>query len=83
MKTKLTLTVDSSIIAEAKRYSKKAGKSLSGMFEELFQNAKRKETKSQRGLAAGRLLKMLDEAKAVKTLDGKKLRAEYLKKKYA
>ena len=83
MKTKLTLTVEESIIAEAKRYSKRAGKSLSGMFEELFLNAKKNPVKSERALAAGRLLKILEDSKPIKTLNDKKLRGDYLKKKYA
>jgi uncharacterized protein DUF6364 len=83
MKAKLTLTVEESIIAEAKRYSKRAGKSLSGMFEELFLNAKKTQPKSERAFAAARLMKLLDESKPVKTLDDKKLRKEHLLKKYA
>jgi hypothetical protein len=83
MKTKLTLTVEESIIAEAKRYSKSAGKSLSGMFEELFLNAKKNQPKSEQAVAAATLMKMLNESKPVKTLDDKKLRKEHLLKKYA
>jgi hypothetical protein len=83
MKTKLTLTIEESIVIEAKRYSKKTGKSVSGLFEELFLKAKKEQGKSARALAAGRLLRILDESKPVKPLDDKKLRAEYLKKKYA
>jgi hypothetical protein len=82
MKTKLTLTIEESIIAEAKRYSKRAGKSLSGMFEELFLNAKEIQPKSERALAAARLLKIQEGQKTVKTLDDKKLRKEHLMKKY-
>ena len=83
MKTKLTLTIEESIITEAKRYSKKAGKSLSAMFEELFLKAQKQETKSEKSLAAARLLKMLDKAKPLKPLDENKLRTAHLTKKYA
>ncbi len=52
------------------------------MFEELFLNAKEIQPKSERVLAAARILKIQEGQKTVKILDDKKLRREYLMKKY-
>jgi hypothetical protein len=83
MKTKLTLTVRKSIILNAKRYSKKTGKSISQLFEEFFeeQDASLLPTETQR--AAGRLLKALHKARSVKTQDDKKLLKAHVAKKYS
>jgi hypothetical protein len=83
MKTKLTLTVAESAIRRAKRYSKKSGKSLSRMFEELFETDEPAPLKTQAQRAAGRLLQRLEKSKTVKTLDDKALLKKHLKKKYA
>lgn len=47
MKTKLTLTIEQSVIDEAKRYSRKNQKSLSALIEEfLYQLSHKSKTQS-------------------------------------
>jgi Family of unknown function (DUF6364) len=83
MKTKLTLTVKKSIIETAKRYSKQTGKSISQMFEELFETAEINSIKTEAQRSAGRLLEVLRSAKPVKTLDDKALLKKHVARKYA
>lgn len=40
MKTKLTLTVHKSVINTARKRARKSGKSISGLFEEIFEEKK-------------------------------------------
>ena len=54
MKTKLTLTVSDRIIRKAKRHSRKTGKSLSRMFEELFEDHEKSALKTESQRAAER-----------------------------
>ena len=82
MKTKLTLTVRKSVIDAAKRYSRRTGKSISQMFEELFVKAESASTKSEQQRAAERLLETLESSKSVKTLDDKLLLKEYVARKF-
>jgi hypothetical protein len=83
MKTKLTLTVSDRVIRKAKRHSKKTGKSLSRMFEELFDADEKSPLKTEAQRAAERLLNQLEKSKVVKTLSDKTLLQRHLKKKYA
>lgn len=83
MKTKLTLTVRKSVIATAKRYSRRTGKSISQMFEELFETAEAKGIKSEPQRAAGRLLESLESSQPVKTLNDNLLLKEHVARKFA
>jgi len=59
-KTKLTLTVRKSIIVTAKKYARKSGKSISTLFEEMFQGTDLNQLKSESQRAAERLLRTLE-----------------------
>ncbi|HUM47358.1 MAG TPA: DUF6364 family protein [Chitinophagales bacterium] len=83
MKTKLTLTVSDRIIRKAKRHSRKTGKSLSRMFEELFEADEKSALKTEAQRAAERLLQQLEKPRPVKTLNDKTLLKKHLTKKYA
>lgn len=84
MKTKLTLTVEESIIAKAKRISKKTGKSLSQMFEEMFSGTDVSPIKSEQQKAAERLFKYLENMPAIQDLgNDKELIRAHRAKKYA
>lgn len=83
MKTKLTLTVCKSVIAAAKRYSRRTAKSISKIFEELFEKEEAGSIKSEPQRAAERLLKTLNGSKGVKTLDDKRLLKNHVARKFA
>lgn len=83
MKTKLTLTVRKSVISTAKRHSRRTGKSISQMFEDLFENTELGNIKSEPQRAAERLLKTLESSKSIKTLDDKTLLKEHVARKFA
>lgn len=83
MKTKLTLTVRKSVIATAKRYSRRTGKSVSKMFEELFEKAESGSIKSESHRAAERLLKALQSTRPIKTLDDKRLLNDHVARKFS
>ncbi|MEK6783714.1 MAG: DUF6364 family protein [Bacteroidota bacterium] len=82
MKTKLTLTVRKSVIVTAKRYSRRTGKSVSKMFEELFEKAESASIKSESHRAAERLLRALQGTKPVKKLDDKHLLKDHVARKF-
>ena len=83
MKTKLTLTVSDRVIRKAKRHSRRTGKSLSRMFEELFDVDEKTPLKSEAQRAAERLLRQLENSKPVKMLNDEALLRKHLTKKYA
>ena len=83
MKTKLTLTVSDRVIRKAKRHSRKTGKSLSRMFEELFDADERSPLKTEAQRAAENLLDLLEKSKPVKTFNDTELLKKHLRKKYA
>lgn len=84
MKTKLTLTVEESIIAKAKRISKKTGKSLSQMFEDMFAGSEVSGIKTEQQKAAERLFRYLENAPSVQNLgNDKELIRAHRAKKYA
>ena len=83
MKTKLTLTVRKSVIDNAKRYSRRTGKSISQIFEELFEKTESMGIKSEQQRSAERLLKTLELSKSVKNLDDKSLIEKHVARKYA
>lgn len=79
VKIKLTLTVRKSVIATAKR----TGKSMSQMFEELFEKEEAGSINSEPQRAAERLLKTLNGSKSVKTQDDRRLLKNHLARKFA
>jgi hypothetical protein len=83
MKTKLTLTVRKGIIATAKMHSRKSGKSISRLFEEIFERTEVQSIKSEPQRAAGRLLKALEGSKPLKKLNDKELLRKHITAKYA
>jgi hypothetical protein len=83
MKTKLTLTVSKKAIEHARRYSRKTGKSISRMFEEIFETPGEKRIKSSRQISAERLLEVLESSRSVKTRNDKKLLREHVARKFA
>lgn len=84
MKTKLTLTVEKEIVEKAKQQAADRGISLSRMFEEVFSKEDPEIEKTESQLAAGRLLKRLEEMKPTKApvVSDKLALTEYLKEKY-
>ena len=84
MKTKLTLTVRKSIITNAKRYSKRTGKSISQLFEEWFEKTEMSSIKSASQRAAERLLQHLASSKPTTTTANDKQRIRnHVARKYA
>jgi hypothetical protein len=83
MKTKLTLTIKKSVIDSAKRMAKKKGISLSRMFEEIFEEMGTNEIKTEPQRAAERLLKTLEKANSIPTIDDKELIKSHVKRKFA
>ena len=83
MKTKLTLTVRKSVIEMAKKQARQKGKSLSEMFEELFEAPGTRDIKTEQQRAAERLILRLEKAKSIKTKDDKTLIKQHVKRKFA
>jgi len=59
MKTKLTLTVNKSIIEKAKKVAKERSVSVSRLFEEVFEDDSPQPLRNERQKAASELLKTL------------------------
>lgn len=70
-------------MAKAKRYSRKSGKSISKLFEEVFEDADDLKIKPGAQLAAQRLLQRINSAVVIKSLDDKALLRQHLVKKYS
>ncbi len=83
MKTKLTLTVRKSVIEMAKKQARQKGKSLSEMFEELFENSGSRNIKTEQQRAAERLMLRLAKAKSIQSKDDKKIIIQHVKRKFA
>lgn len=83
MKTKLTLTVRKTIIDRAKRQSKRTGKSISQMFEDLFEGREHRNIKSEQQRSAERLLARLESTKSIKSKNDKSLLLEHVARKFA
>ena len=83
MKTKLTLTVRKSIITLAKKHSRSSGKSISRLFEEMFEEPELHNIKSEQQRAADRLLKLLESSTGVRSLNDKALLKKHINRKYA
>nr|MBI1232164.1 hypothetical protein [Cytophagales bacterium] len=67
MKTKLTLTVNKSIIEAAKRKAESQGVSLSQMFEEIFETMGTNQIKTEPQRAAERLINRLEKYESIST----------------
>lgn len=80
MVTKLTLTIDDSVISVAKKYAKKKGKSLSDIVENYLMSLTAKESKSEP--ISPRILKMMGCIDLPIDYDYKKTLIEGLSKKY-
>ena len=83
MKTKLTLTVNKSVIEAAKRKAKSQGISLSQMFEEIFESMGSNQIKTEPQRAAERLINRLEKYESISHLEDKKLIKEHVKGKFA
>lgn len=83
MKTKLTLTVQKKIVQAARKRSRKTGKSISGLFEEVFEEKESHGIQSEPQRAAKRLLLQLEKATEAAVLDDKSLLRKHIKEKYA
>jgi hypothetical protein len=83
MKTKLTLTVKSSVIELAKRKAKSKGISVSQMFEKMFEDEGENIFKTESQKAAERLLEKLAKSETTSDFDDKTLIKEHVKRKFA
>ncbi|MBY0433903.1 MAG: hypothetical protein K2U26_07325 [Cyclobacteriaceae bacterium] len=83
MKTKLTLTVRKSVIMNARRYSKRTGKSISTLFEELFESRAENRIPTEAQKAARRLLENLERTKSVKTVEDRIALIAHVARKFA
>lgn len=83
MKTKLTLTVRKHVIDRAKRYAKRSGKSISQIFEDLFEQSEYPVIKTEAQQAAQRLLETLQGVKPIKALNDKELIKAHVASKHS
>ena len=79
MTRKLTLSINENTIQKAKRISRRRGKSISRMVEEYLDSITEKETQKKSAVkeSSGVL-----KGKIPASMDWKKTKAAYLKKKY-
>lgn len=82
MKKKLTLTVEEEVVKYAKRLARRHGKSVSQMFEETFKEGQKNTIQTESQIAAGELLKKLEESDRVKTRKDKELIRKHVKRKF-
>jgi hypothetical protein len=80
MTTKLTLTIDDSVIAIAKKYAKQKGKSLSDIVENYLMSLTSKEKKDES--ISPRILKLMGAIELPDNFDYKKELTKGLAKKY-
>lgn len=80
MTTKLTLTVEKTIIEKAKSYAKETGRSLSELIESYLESIT-KENRDDKKMSAG-LKKIVGAVKLPKNFDEKKELRAYLEKKH-
>ena len=80
MTTKLTLTIDNSVISIAKKYAKQKGKSLSDIVENYLMSLTSKETKEEN--ISPRVLKLMGVIKLPKDFDYKEELTKGLSKKH-
>jgi macrodomain Ter protein organizer (MatP/YcbG family) len=80
MTTKLTLTVEKTVIEKAKSYAKKTGRSLSELIEKYLENITSNE-KNENELSP-KLRKIVGAVKLPKNFDEEKELRSYLEKKH-
>jgi hypothetical protein len=80
MTTKLTLTIDDSVISIAKKYAKQKGKSLSGIVENYLMSLTSKQNKEE--IISPRILKLMGAIELPEDFDYKKELTKDLSKKY-
>jgi hypothetical protein len=81
MTTKLTLTIDDSVITVAKKYAKNNGKSLSDIVENYLMTLTAKESKEEEAISP-KILKLMGTIKLPEDFDYKKELTKGLAKKY-
>lgn len=80
MITKLTLTMDDSVISVAKKYARQKGKSLSDLVENYLMSLTSKENKEES--ISPRILKLMGTIELPEKFDYKKELSRSLSKKY-
>ena len=80
MTTKLTLTIDDSVITIAKKYARKNGKSLSDIVENYLMSLTSKESKEEE--ISSKVLKLMGGIKLPQDFDYKTELTKGLSKKY-
>lgn len=80
MTTKLTLTIDDSVITIAKKYAKNKGKSLSDIVENYLMSLTSKESKEDK--ISSKVLKLMGVIKLPQDFDYKTELTKGLSKKY-
>ncbi|MBS1747087.1 MAG: hypothetical protein JST21_13030 [Bacteroidetes bacterium] len=80
MTTKLTLTIDDSVISTAKKYAKQKSKSLSGIVENYLMSLTTKENKTES--ISPKILKLMGSIKLPDNYEYKKELTKGLLKKY-
>lgn len=80
MTTKLTLTIDDSVISNAKKYAKNKGKSLSDIVENYLMSLTTKE--SAENSISPRILNLMGTLKLPEDFDYKNTLTDGLKTKY-
>ncbi|NTE00830.1 hypothetical protein G6M26_35220 [Agrobacterium tumefaciens] len=81
MNTKLTLTIDESVIKRAKAYAEEQGRSLSAVVENYLKAVTKIEKKNDEEFSPS-LKNLIGSVKLPKDFDYKKIRDEYLTEKY-
>jgi hypothetical protein len=81
MTTKLTLTIDDSVISVAKKYAKNKGKSLSDIVENYLMTLTAKESKEEKAISP-RILKLMGVIELPEEFDYKKALTSGLTRKY-
>ena len=80
MTTKLTLTIDDSVISIAKKYAKRKGKSLSDIVENYLMSLTSKENKEEK--ISPKILKLMGVIQLPDNFDYKKELTKQLAKRY-
>lgn len=80
MTTKLTLTIDDSVISVAKKYAKKSGKSLSVIVENYLKTLTSRETKDE--TISHRILKLMGSIELPDNFEYNSALNDSLSKKY-
>lgn len=80
MTTKLTLTIEDSVIDSAKKYAQKKGKSLSDIVENYLKSITSKENKEE--VISPKVLKLMGVIQLPQNFDYKKELGKALAKKY-